>query len=74
MVFYFSVIGVGSFFSSLLISIVDYVIGKDGGKKWIGKDLNDSCFDYFYWVLVFISLINLCVFMLLIRNYSYKNV
>ncbi|KAL2940450.1 Protein NRT1/ PTR FAMILY 5.7, partial [Bienertia sinuspersici] len=59
MAFYLSVIGVGSFLSSFLIEIVDYVTGMKGGDKWIGKDLNHSRLDYFYW---------------LVMNYKYKNV
>ena len=48
MVFYLSIIGVGSFCSSFLIIIVDYVTGLNGGEKWIGKDLNHNLLDYFY--------------------------
>lgn len=72
--FYLSVIGVGSFLSTLLITIVDCVTGMKGGERWIGKDLNHSRLDYFYWLLVIIVVLNMCVFVFLAKNYRYKNV
>ncbi|XP_045800231.1 protein NRT1/ PTR FAMILY 5.6-like [Trifolium pratense] len=50
MALYLSVIGVGSFLSSFLITIVDHVTEKNG-KSWIGKDINSSRLDRFYWML-----------------------
>ncbi|XP_074287290.1 protein NRT1/ PTR FAMILY 5.6-like [Silene latifolia] len=67
---YLSVIGVGSFLSTFLIIIVN----KFSTKKWIGKDLNHSRLDYFYWFLTVIFVVNLCVYVYLARNYRYKNV
>lgn len=72
--FYLSVIGVGSFLSSLLMTLVDYVTAKNGGKKWVGKDVNHSRLDYFYWLLAVISVLNMCIFVSLTKNYTYKNV
>ncbi|XP_048495533.1 protein NRT1/ PTR FAMILY 5.6 [Beta vulgaris subsp. vulgaris] len=74
MAFYLSVIGVGSFLTSLLIIVVDYVTGMNNGKRWIGPDVNHSRLEYFYWLLVVIFVLNLCVFMMLAKNYRYKNV
>lgn len=74
MALYLSIIGVGSFLSTLLITFVDYVTGLNGGKQWIGKDLNQSRLDYFYWLLMILVVLNLCVFVLLAKNYKYKNV
>ncbi|KAK9742412.1 hypothetical protein RND81_03G170900 [Saponaria officinalis] len=72
--FYLSVIGVGSFMSTFLIMIVDSFSGKNGGKKWIGKDLNSSRLDYFYWFLTVIFAVNMCFYVYLSRNYKYKKV
>lgn len=69
--FYLSVIGVGSFLSTFLISIVDYI---NSGKKWIGKDLSQSRLDYFYWLLMGIFIFNMFIFVWLAKNYRYKNV
>ncbi|XP_059305507.1 protein NRT1/ PTR FAMILY 5.6-like [Lycium ferocissimum] len=71
--FYLSVIGAANFMSSILITIVDHVTEK-GGKSWFGKDLNSSRLDYFYFLLAAITAVNLCIFVLVARSYSYKNV
>ncbi|KAJ1390024.1 Proton-dependent oligopeptide transporter family [Sesbania bispinosa] len=70
---YLSVIGAGSFLSGLLITIVNNVTGKSG-KGWIGKDLNSSRLDKFYWLVAAITTMNLFVFVFFARQYSYKNV
>lgn len=74
MAFYLSTIGVGSFLSTFLIIMVDSITGMKGGKIWIGKDLNHSRLDYFYWLLMIIFVLNIFVFVFLVKNYKYKNV
>ncbi|XP_056696118.1 protein NRT1/ PTR FAMILY 5.6-like [Spinacia oleracea] len=74
MAFYLSVIGIGSFMTTFLIMVVNQVTKMHGGKKWIGKDLNHSRLDYFYWLLMLIFVLNMCVFVLLAKNYRYKSV
>ncbi|KAK7305803.1 hypothetical protein VNO77_43715 [Canavalia gladiata] len=71
MALYLSVIGVGSFLSSFLIIIVDHVTEKNG-QSWIGKDINSSRLDRFYWLLAVLSALDLCVFLLLAKRYTYK--
>ncbi|KAK6933095.1 Proton-dependent oligopeptide transporter family [Dillenia turbinata] len=71
--FYLSVIGAGSFLSSLLIIVLDYVTDKRG-TSWFGKDLKSSRLDYFFWFLAVMCFLNLSIFLLLARRYSYKNV
>lgn len=71
--FYLSVIGFANFLSSLLITVVDRVTEK-AGKSWLGKDLNSSRLDNFYWLLAAIAAVDLCVYVILARRYSYKNV
>ncbi|KAA8534159.1 hypothetical protein F0562_031648 [Nyssa sinensis] len=72
--FYLSVMGVGNFLSSFLITLVNHITEKAGGKSWFGKDLNTSRIDNFYWLLSAMNGLNICVFVLLARRYSYKNV
>ncbi|XP_021732616.1 protein NRT1/ PTR FAMILY 5.6-like [Chenopodium quinoa] len=74
MAFYLSVIGIGSFLNSFLIIIVNHATKMHGGKKWIGKDLSHSRLDYYYWLLMIIIVLNMCLFMLLSRNYRYKSI
>lgn len=72
---YLSVIGGGSFLSSFLITIVDHITGRaDGGQVWVGKDLNSSRLDRFYWLLAAINLANICIYVAVARRYTYKNV
>ncbi|GFP86291.1 protein nrt1/ ptr family 5.7 [Phtheirospermum japonicum] len=70
---YLSVGGAANFLSSLMITLVDRVTEK-GGKSWIGKDLNSSRIDYFYWLLAGITAVNLCIYAIVASRYSYKNV
>ncbi|KAL8161086.1 hypothetical protein V2J09_012575 [Rumex salicifolius] len=74
MAMYLSVIGIGSFLSSLLIVIVDNVTNKNGSGGWIGKDVNHSRLDLFYWVLAVLNGVNLVGFLTFARKYSYKSV
>ncbi|XAR68892.1 hypothetical protein NMG60_11000296 [Bertholletia excelsa] len=71
--FYLSVMGAANFLSSVLITVVDHITGRQG-KSWFGKDLTSSRLDYFYWLLAAITAANLLVYVLLARRYSYKNV
>ncbi|KAL8102298.1 hypothetical protein AgCh_026979 [Apium graveolens] len=70
---YLSVLGVSSFLSSFLITIVDKITEKTG-KSWFGKDLNSSRLDYFYWLLAAIVAVNIVPYVVVARKYSYKNV
>uniref|UniRef100_A0A5B6ZI71 Major facilitator superfamily protein n=1 Tax=Davidia involucrata TaxID=16924 RepID=A0A5B6ZI71_DAVIN len=72
--FYLSVMGVGNFLSSFLITIVNHVTEKASGNSWFGQDLNTSRVDHFYWLLSAINGLNIFVFVVLSRRYSYKNV
>lgn len=70
--FFTSGIGVGNFLNSLLVTMVDRVTGKNGGKRWIGKDVNDSHLDYYYGFLLILSILNLGLFLWASKNYVYK--
>ncbi|XP_075643214.1 protein NRT1/ PTR FAMILY 5.4-like [Castanea sativa] len=68
---YISVLGVGSFISSAIISIVQ-AISSSCGEKWLGNNLNRAHLDYFYWVLAGLSALNLCVYVWNAMRYMYK--
>ena len=72
--FYLSVIGVGNFCSSFLITVVDHATEMSSGRSWFREDLNKSRLDNFYWLLAAMSALNLCVFVFLAKRYSYKSV
>ncbi|XP_024377725.1 protein NRT1/ PTR FAMILY 8.2 [Physcomitrium patens] len=69
---YLSTVAVGSFLSSLLVSIVTNIT-YDSNGGWIGNNLNESHMDYFYWLLTGLSLLNLFFYVLFAKWYTYKD-
>lgn len=69
---YLSVIGAGSFLSSLAITAADRASSRGGHASWFAKDLNHSRLDLFYWLLACISAVNLAVYALVATKCSYK--
>ncbi|KAF2614541.1 hypothetical protein F2Q70_00008684 [Brassica cretica] len=61
--FFTSGIGLGNFLNSFLVTMVDKITTKGGGKSWIGDNLNDSRLDYYYGFLVVISVVNMGLFL-----------
>ncbi|KAH7434655.1 hypothetical protein KP509_06G028700 [Ceratopteris richardii] len=71
MALYLSANGVGSFISSLLVTIVS----STTSKPWLEPaNLNRSRVDLFYWLLAILSMINLMLFMVVAFFYKYKKV
>ncbi|XP_038892262.1 protein NRT1/ PTR FAMILY 5.1 [Benincasa hispida] len=70
--FFTSGIGVGNFLNSFLVTVVDKITGENGGKSWIGNNLNDSHLDYYYGFLLVISTLNLGAFLWVSSMYIYK--
>ncbi|XP_022941678.1 protein NRT1/ PTR FAMILY 5.1-like [Cucurbita moschata] len=70
--FFTSGIGVGNFLNSFLVTVVDKITGENGGKSWIGNNLNESHLDYYYGFLLVISTVNLGVFVWVSSRYIYK--
>ncbi|KAG0596117.1 hypothetical protein M758_UG225700 [Ceratodon purpureus] len=68
---YLSTVAVGSFLSSLLVSIVTNAT-YDSNGGWIGNNLNISHMDYFYWLLAGLSLLNLFAYIFFAQRYTYK--
>lgn len=70
---YLSVMGIGGFISSLLISLIDVVTGSGGGDSWFADNLNRAHVDYFYWLLAGLSAVELALFLYFARSYVYKH-
>ncbi|KAL3693308.1 hypothetical protein R1sor_006959 [Riccia sorocarpa] len=70
---YLSTVSVGSFVSSLLVTVVTKLTMNSNGG-WIGNDLTRSHIDYFYWLLAALSLLNLGVYIMCARWYKYKTI
>ncbi|XP_024378149.1 protein NRT1/ PTR FAMILY 8.1 isoform X1 [Physcomitrium patens] len=69
---YLSTVAVGSFVSSVLVSIVTRIT-YDSNGGWIGNNLNRSHMDYFYWLLAILSFANTLAFVWCARLYTYKS-
>lgn len=67
-----SILGVGSFMSSWIISIVQLISYRLTGETWLRDNLNRSHLDYFYWVLAGLSALNLCVYIWVSKGFVYK--
>lgn len=57
--FGFLTIALGSFLSSLLLTIVTSITTRDGRPGWIADNINRGHIDYFFWLLAAMSVVNL---------------
>lgn len=66
--------GLGCFAATILNSIVKSVTGDSGTGKpsWLSQNINTGRFDFFYWLLTVLSVINFCVFLYVARKYKYR--
>ncbi|CAE6041315.1 unnamed protein product [Arabidopsis arenosa] len=71
--FFTSGIGLGNFLNSFLVTMIDKITSKGGGKSWIGDNLNDSRLDYYYGFLMVISIVNMGFFLWAATKYVYKS-
>lgn len=62
----------GQYLSSLLVTIVTNISTKNGSLGWIPDNLNYGHIDYFFWLLAVLSVLNLIVYVLVARLYTYK--
>lgn len=63
----------GNYLSTLLVNIVtDLTTGEHGGRGWIPDNLNYGHLDYFFWLLAFLSFINLGFYLVVSKCYTYK--
>ncbi|XP_066367047.1 protein NRT1/ PTR FAMILY 5.10-like [Miscanthus floridulus] len=69
---YLSVLGVGSFISSFLITVIDGVTTRNGGTSWFADDLNRGHLDYFYLLLAALTALELLAFAYFSTSYVYK--
>ncbi|KAJ0950735.1 putative proton-dependent oligopeptide transporter family, MFS transporter superfamily [Helianthus annuus] len=69
---YLSIMGIGSFLSSFIISIVDKTTGGNGQGGWISDNMNQGHIDYFYYLLAGISAVAFVMFIYASRSYVYN--
>ncbi|KAE8679230.1 Protein NRT1/ PTR FAMILY 5.16 [Hibiscus syriacus] len=68
---YLSIIGVGSFLSCFLISVIEKATGGDGGDSWFADNLNKAHLDYFYWLLAALSAVGWVLYIFSTKSYIY---
>lgn len=66
---YLGVFGVGSFFSSGIISIVERI-----NSRWLVDNLNHGHLDYYYWILAGLSTLRFGLFLCLAKWFRYKRI
>lgn len=65
-------VALGSYLSTLLVTIVTKISTRHGKLGWIPDNLNHGHLHYFYWLLALLSVVNLAAFILVARWYTYK--
>ncbi|CAN1293083.1 Protein NRT1/ PTR FAMILY 5.12 [Linum perenne] len=70
--FYLGVLGVGSFLSSFIVSLVDEITGGRRRRSWFDDDLNKAHLDYFYWLLAVLSGVWFVGFLCYAKTYVYR--
>ncbi|KAJ0247546.1 hypothetical protein HA466_0159910 [Hirschfeldia incana] len=72
--FSLSALGLSNFLSGLVIIVVNWATGRDGGHSWFNNNLNRSHIDYFYWLLAASTAIAFFAFVFISRSYVYRRV
>ncbi|WOH12700.1 hypothetical protein DCAR_0832207 [Daucus carota subsp. sativus] len=65
-------LGIGSFFSSFLLTTVSHITKKNEHKGWILNNLNASHLDYYYAFFAILNFLNFIFFLVVSRYYVYK--
>ncbi|XP_048571872.1 protein NRT1/ PTR FAMILY 8.3-like isoform X3 [Triticum urartu] len=64
---------VGSYLSSIILTLVSYLTTQGGDAGWIPDNLNEGHLDRFFWLMAGISFVNLLVYIGCAMRYKYKN-
>ncbi|XP_019197061.1 PREDICTED: protein NRT1/ PTR FAMILY 1.2-like [Ipomoea nil] len=59
-----------SLLASLLMSSISELSRSRGNGSWITSDINEGHYDYFYWVLAGLSMVNFLLFLICSRSYG----
>ncbi|KAI3934779.1 hypothetical protein MKW92_044568, partial [Papaver armeniacum] len=69
---FYSMYGIGSFLSGILITVVERVTCGDRSYGWFANNLNRAHLDYFYWLLAGLSTLQLVTFIYFSNSYRYR--
>lgn len=66
--------GLGCFVATILNNIINSLTGNEEKRQnsWLSQNINTARFDYFYWLLTALSVINFSVFVYAARKYKYR--
>ncbi|KAI4993531.1 protein NRT1/ PTR FAMILY 8.3-like [Hordeum vulgare subsp. vulgare] len=67
-------VSLGSYLSSLVVSVVSGVTTRGGEAGWIPDNLNEGHLDRFFWLIAALSTLNLAVFVWCAKRYKCKDV
>ncbi|KAK3228913.1 hypothetical protein Dsin_000794 [Dipteronia sinensis] len=67
--------GLGCFVASILNTIIKSTTGNAEKMQpsWLSQNINTGRFDYLYWLLTVLSVINFCIFLYYARKYKYRS-
>ena len=65
-------VSMGSYVSSIILTLVSYITTQGGGPGWIPDNLNEGHLDRFFWLVAGVSFVNLIVFIGCASRYRYK--
>lgn len=66
--------GLGCFAATIVNNIVNSVTGNEveGRPPWLSQNINTGRFDYLYWLLTVLSVVNFLVFLFCAKRYKYR--
>ncbi|XP_051203835.1 protein NRT1/ PTR FAMILY 3.1 [Lolium perenne] len=67
-------ISLGSYVSTLLITVVHRWSAGPDGSNWLPDNINHGKLDYFYWVVTLLQVMNLVYYLICARQYKFKPV
>ncbi|XWS54108.1 hypothetical protein CRYUN_Cryun10bG0060000 [Craigia yunnanensis] len=66
--------GLGCFVASIINSIIKSVTRNPENRQqsWLSQNINSGKFDYFFWLLTVLCVINFCIFLYSANRYEYR--
>lgn len=64
--------GLGCFVATILNKIIESITGRNGNPSWLAQNINTGRFDYLYWLLAILSVINFSAFLYSAKKYKYR--
>ncbi|EFJ17180.1 hypothetical protein SELMODRAFT_444972 [Selaginella moellendorffii] len=69
-----SITALGSYLSSILVTVVNRETSRGGRVSWLSNNLNKGHLDYFYWLQAVLFAVNFVIFLFCARWYRYKSI